>query len=241
MNGSVSGLIEAIKYAINPSDPNNTGTGWDNIPTGAQGWWKYGAGGIAAWGTVCGVPAGCVAVLNLMNLQYTVVDPVTNSLVTDQMMRYYEQSLVPVPGLYDLALRDSWAGNPIYPWAAEPLWDAHLPIPDEEVRARTMANSPLCHISASKWGYAAGVNMTEPDEEGRKLKEDRCGKLASDVARWTAEWLNNAPLELLQNSAATALCMSCHNMNSDTSKYPAEQGQMECNECHNLGKPHGPC
>jgi hypothetical protein len=237
MNGVASGLIEAIKAAINPADPNNTGTDWDHIPTAGTGWFKYGGGGIVRWGTICGVPNGCCAVLSLMNLHGTAFQTgVAGNTITDQLMRYYSQTLFPVSGLYDQAVAEGWAGSLVngVPWGT-----THLPLPDDEVLAFTVADSPLCHISVSKWCDAAGVNMNAVDDTGFKVKEDRCGKIVADMAAYTADWLNYTPLEVLTDSAATTACMSCHNMDSDVSKYPAQQGKMECGACHDMAPSHG--
>jgi hypothetical protein len=241
MNGVASGLIEAFKIAINPDDPTNTGTPWDSIPTGGAGWFKYGGGGIVKWGTICGVPNGICAVLSLMGLHGSYFEGSSGPNITDQLMRYYSQTVFPVDGLYDLAVADDWANSmvPCATWPGAVAWGStHLPLPDDEVLAHTIADSPLCHISVSKWADAAGVNLTK-GEYGGEMKEDRCGKIVADMAGYVAEWLNYAELDVLYDSAETVACMSCHNLNSDAPAIPAQQGIMECGACHDMAPNHG--
>jgi hypothetical protein len=206
MNAAASSLIEAIKASV------GTGTDWDFIPSGGTSWFKYGSGGINGWGSLCGVPNGCIAVLNLMNW---------HSSFAEQIMFYASQTLFPI-SLDDLYLSD-------------PTGWAHEPVPDAEVLAHTVANSPLCHASVSKWAYAAGVNMSAPNAYGSAHKTDRCAKVAAAVASFTAGLINGATSSLTMNPL-TASCYSCHQTGSTSA--PAQQGKMDCGECHTDFKPH---
>jgi len=60
MHGAATGLIQAFQEAF-----ANDVTGWELFPDGI---YKYGAGGISGWGTICGILNGVAAVLNLLNL-----------------------------------------------------------------------------------------------------------------------------------------------------------------------------
>lgn len=115
-------------------------------------------------------------------------------------------------------------------------WYTEFPFPSDKHEAyahfknqiTTVAMSPLCHASVSKWAVAAGEKINE------KAKKDRCAKLSGDVAAKAAELLNAA----LQNSFAPvfkpndqyAHCISCHQ--GPESKLDNEQGKMNCTECH---------
>lgn len=224
MNGAASGLIEAIKYAIRgdsppySSPPGSTGNDWDYIPTGAGSWFKFGAGGGMHWGTLCGVPNGCMAVLNLMNL--------ATSAYVDQIMLYFSQTEFPARGLYDIYM------DPDY----QNLFGGKVPQPDDDVLAYTISNSPLCHVSISKWCYAAGVDMTALDAYGITHKVDRCAKMSGGVAAFTAELLNGITSNL-QIPETTETCFNCHNIGA-CAPNPAQQGHMDCFECHTDLRPH---
>jgi hypothetical protein len=201
MNAAASSLIDAIKASFSPADPD-----WALIPSGGTSWYKYGGGGLNSWGSLCGVPNGCIAVLNLMNL---------HSSYADQIMYYACQTQFPITGLHDLWVADSGSG-----WSKEP-------VPDNEVLAYTTADSPLCHVSVSKWAFAAGVSMTEATSYATAHKTDRCAKVAAGVAAFVAELLNGVSSGLLMPEV-TANCISCHG----SSSLPAQQGKMDCWECH---------
>jgi hypothetical protein len=212
MNAAASSLIEAIKYSFNPSDPSNTGTDWDSIPCGATSWFKYGSGGVSSWGSLCGVPNGCVAVLNLMNI---------HSTYADKVMYYACQTEFPIKGLHDLWVADGGTG-----WSKEP-------VPDGEVLAYVIPGSPLCHVSVSKWADEAGVSLTTATSYSTAHKTDRCAKVAAGIAAFTAELINGVTSSLTMPSA-TAACITCHS----TSTVPAQQGKMDCATCHDNLRPH---
>ena len=97
----------------------------------------------------------------------------------------------------------------------------------------TVADSPLCHISVSKWSAAAGGkgNNSGINQAGKK---ERCAKVTGDVAAKTAELLNKALDGTFAASYKTpdtyASCMHCHN--GKDSMRDDEQGKMDCNSCH---------
>jgi len=222
MNAVASGLIEAIKYAFGsdpytyPPGPN--GTDWDIVPSGLTSWYKYGGGGVNSWGSLCGVPNAAIAILNLMNLN--------SATFCDQIMYYVCQTEFPCRGLRDLM------SDPTYGWDTS---FAPVPMADDEVLAYTTSNSPLCHASVSKWAYAAGVSMTATTPYATAHKTDRCAKVCADVAAFTAGLLNGA-ISSLTMPELTADCYSCHQTGSTLA--PAQQGKMDCQECHTDFKPH---
>lgn len=71
-------------------------------------------------------------------------------------------------------------------------WYCNYPFPSRDHEAyavytrvkTTVASSPLCHASSSKWCF------TTRNKIGSAQKKDRCAKLAADVAGKTAELLN---------------------------------------------------
>ncbi|ADG81390.1 C-GCAxxG-C-C family (seleno)protein [Thermincola potens] len=116
-------------------------------------------------------------------------------------------------------------------------WYTKFPFPSNKHEAychfknqvTTVSDSPLCHVSVSKWAAAAGARINE------KAKKDRCAKLSGDTAARAAELLNEA----LEKGAIVATykvpdefshCMSCHQ--SEKSLLDNEQGKMDCLYCH---------
>lgn len=115
-------------------------------------------------------------------------------------------------------------------------WYTKFPFPSDKFESyckikkqiTTIADSPLCHVSVSKWAAAAGAKINE------KEKKDRCAKVSGDTAAKAAELLNQA----LENKVVLAYkvsdefshCMSCHQ--GKDSLRDDEQGKMDCLYCH---------
>lgn len=115
-------------------------------------------------------------------------------------------------------------------------WYTKFPFPSNKHEAychfknqvTTVADSPLCHISVSKWAVKAGARIHEAQ------KKDRCAKVTGDTAARAAELLNQA----LEGKITLAYkvpqefshCMSCHQ--SAKSLLDNEQGKMNCMLCH---------
>lgn len=203
MNGAASGLIEALANAL--------GGDWDQIPYGGTSWFKFGSGGIKCWGTLCGIPNGCITVLNMINLWGT---------CAEKVLGYYSETAFPTS-----AVPDAWDSS----------WEGAVPIPDEDVLAHTVSDSPLCHISISRWCYAAGVDLNDTDYASRNYKNDRCGKICADMAAFTAELINDTCTYEYVMDVDTAECVECHWKVSDpytAQEHPAQCGKMVCAGCH---------
>lgn len=195
MHGASSGLIQAFKEEL-------PGTGWDQIPLGMH---KYGSGGVAGWGTLCGVLNGVMAVLNLVNL---------HGALGNELMGWYSTTLFPTANCNG--------------YVAD---TGQVAIPDALVLAHTVSDSPLCHISISKWCDEAGVSVADATADAMKYKDDRCSKICADTAAKTAELIN----EYFLAKAITAsyapsedfsACLACHSQRKD------QIGQMNCSGCH---------
>jgi hypothetical protein len=208
MNATVSGLVETLSNAL-------PGTDWDYVPYGSGTatspmWWNYGGGGMGGSASLCGVPNGCGLVLNMVKLQGNAT----------QIIHHYTKSLWPGNSVSDL-------------YASDPSsWPVSVtPIPNDEVLARVVPDSPLCHVSISKWCDAAGVRLTDADALGRKHKNDRCAKIVCDMAAMVAEIINGTAVLNYEVAPATQYCIDCHNTTAD-SVLPAQQGNMDCARCH---------
>lgn|SRR5690554_3841998 len=154
---------------------------------------RYGAGGAAGWGTLCGALNGAAAMINLVTPQSDCT-PLVNEL-----FGWYCDTALPTE-----------KSNGFGP--------ANVP---------SVAGSPLCHISLSRWAEAEGTKVTE--------RKQRCAKLTGDVAARAVELLNAwhagqfVPAYVPAESVGE--CMTCHGPDglADT------HGKMDCVQCH---EPH---
>ena len=106
-------------------------------------------------------------------------------------------------------------------------------IPDNEVLAHTVSDSPLCHISIGKWCRAAGVGIKDTSADGMRYKDDRCSKICADTAAKAAELINeyldyNEIQPIYQMPSDTAECLRCHGSGDRFDQV----GQMDCLGCH---------
>lgn len=114
-------------------------------------------------------------------------------------------------------------------------WYCNFPFPTRDHDAyavytrqkTTVANSPLCHASASNW--CATTNMTINGPE----RKDRCAKLAGDVAGKAADLLNKllAGTYVPDFVQPDPTCSGCHV--GATSTYDSVQMKSTCTTyCH---------
>ena len=109
-----------------------------------------------------------------------------------------------------------------------------------EIFKPTIADSPLCHISVTRWckenGYASG------SEE----RSERCSRLTADVAHWVAVQMNKnldvAYEKGLAMSSAAESCGDCHAKGKTFDEGGWTRGEMDCQPCHgqeiNVSKGH---
>ena len=201
MHGAASGLMQAFKEAFCDFDQEEN-PGWGLLP---YGMYQYGTGGVAGWGTLCGALNGCMAILNLIGLHIP---------LGDDLMGWYSTVLFPT--------------NKCEGFVAD---TGEIAISDGEVPARTIADSPLCHVSISKWCQAAGVSVADRSPDGLKFKDDRCSKVCADTAAKTAELINafvrnGKPLRPFKTPDPYGSCIECHGPRKD------QVGKMDCLSCH---------
>ncbi len=155
--------------------------------------YKYGAGGAAGWGTLCGSLNGASQVINMITKDF--------SKVINELIGWYTE--FPFPS----AKHESYCKI--------------------KNQITTVAKSPLCHASITKWARAAGAKVKGAD------KDDRCAKVSGDVAARTVELLNSLVdgkfIAAYKASDEFAHCLKCH----DGGQFgPDQLGKMNCTSCH---------
>jgi hypothetical protein len=199
-------FVEALAVA-NPET-------WGTLPKNV---FRFGSGGVAGWGTVCGTVNAAAAIIGM-----TVADGAHRTNLTNAIFQYYANTALPTNAAWKshegtLGLPDQW--NPASP----------VPVPLKNVPSST-AHSPLCHSSLVQW------TMTTGAKNGGPLQKDRCGKAVFDVASKTAELLNtyfqmvspSAPSVPLDPSVAA--CGACH--------VTYTGAKMACSSCHDKTLDH---
>lgn len=242
-SGSSRALIQGFIDACAAQSPSLVDTGWHKIPLQLYQWGA--GGGMGTWGTLCGSLAGSLGVLNLMNL---------HAILGNEVMEWYTNQNFPLAN-FDVAGNGLTASATANYGSGALLWP---PIPNDNVRGHSVADSPLCHISVSKWVAAAGVKLGDLRPESgnnilfgasvdgvsgtsQGLKEDRCAKVTADTAAYTAQLLNAyfATTSIVPAAWAPqpsmAGCYDCHDNKSK--KAPAitkrdSQTMMSCTPCH---------
>ncbi|MBD3306649.1 hypothetical protein GF339_09570 [candidate division KSB3 bacterium] len=199
MYGSTSALLTALIDQV--------GYPYNLIPRDMM---RYGSGGIAGWGSVCGSINGASAIITLTaGKEYA-------KLINELLAWYAEH---PFPS--DIA--NDYAKN------HEFLVEEYK---SDKVLPTSVSTSILCHVSVNTWCRTTGYASGSPE------RAERCGRLTGDVAAKTAELLNAYAVgKFVSTAFEKAECSNCHFMGEN---YEAGQfiigKQRNCEDCH--GDPH---
>lgn len=117
----------------------------------------------------------------------------------------------------------------LYTWYGETPLPNYAPKTRKFSIATSTANSPLCHVSVTRWCEATGVKALSPE------RAERCGQLTASVARRTVELLNDmADSKALAAPAVVAevaTCLGCHGKGGALENVHASRG-ITCSICH---------
>jgi len=91
-----------------------------------------------------------------------------------------------------------------------------------DIKSRSKAETPLCHVSVGKWMKKENVKFFS------KARKERCGRIAADIAMHTA---------MLLNQVADGKYKPGHSINAKTYGITAQEN---CNECHGKNVPTPP-
>ncbi len=125
-------------------------------------------GGLNGWGTVCGTIAGAGLTANLIAGVNATTGLDDGMAMSEELTGYYASAVIPD---YD-PISSEYGGTDT----------AYLPggaIPQDT------PDTPICHVSVSKWMTVAGVGDFWTEE-----RNERCARLAAQMARKTVELLN---------------------------------------------------
>jgi hypothetical protein len=109
-------------------------------------------------------------------------------------------------------------------WYSETPLPTNLFAPTGDL-PQSRADSNLCHVSLTHWCRTSGFASGSPE------REERCSRLAGDVAARAVEMLNGGVLGLQVPSEKT-VCRACHYMGTDYDSGQFTHGEMNCLTCH---------
>lgn len=131
-------------------------------------------------------------------------------------------------------VRDAGKGNPIinevYGWyGAEPLPDYQPKNPKFTGIITTVSDSPLCHVSVTRWSNQSGFKTASPE------RAERCAWLTASVAKHTVELLNSQLADSFRLVHAVPApvtgCLSCHAKGGAVENIHITS-QTSCTGCH---------
>lgn len=145
-------------------------------------------GGVAGWGTMCGVPLGSSIVAN------TIVGPgvgKTGELMGSEMADWYSENAMPI----------------YVP--KNPKQTAKIP--------QSVSHSPLCHVSVNKWMKAADKGFWTPERKDRcaRLAASASYHLVELLNEWKdGKYVSKGKMPAMAYNVTTQHnCTDCHGSN----------------------------
>ena len=200
-HGSAQSIIDALAEAM--PEP------WGQLPPGL---YRYGAGGVVGWGTICGALNGAIAVMGILGV---------HGALGNALIDYFCNAELPTDALV------GWV----------PPTGVPEPLPSTVTH---ISYSPLCHNTVSSWAATAGVPVWPLSNQDR-AKSDHCAKLVGDIVARAVELMNDKFLRSITPPAWTppASYSGCYNCHTQPGMIPSQQGKMACQACHDVPPAHG--
>jgi putative redox-active protein with C_GCAxxG_C_C motif len=165
----------------------------------------FGGGGGAGWGTLCGALNGAGLAIDL------VVDRANSTAIIGELFGWYTKASFPSDISNDRAIRHTFLVN---------RYDKTL--------LQTIAGSPLCHTSVSKWCTESGFRATAAE------RSERCARLTGDVSAKAVEMVNDYFSGTFRAgfvpARAVPSCLGCHDTAGIGNVNPTVK--MDCQQCH---------
>lgn len=198
--GSFNAIVCALREAA--------GAPFDGVVTDMM---RYGAGGVAGFGLVCGAPNGAAAAIGLVS------DKAAQTELVSELLSWYAATPFPSEASNEYAAKGEYLVEKM-------KFDGELP--------QTTSGSALCHVSVTTWCRAAGVAETDPK------RAERCARLTGDVAAKAVELLNAKHAGTFKAAAAlpsaAASCANCHAESGPARVLDFTNGKENCDLCHDL-------
>lgn len=167
----------------------------------------FGEGGVAGTSTLCGALNGAAAAIFLVTGAVEEKKRAEAFDVIRELFNWYEQEALP----------NYRPKNPKY-----------------EIKA-SIAKSPLCHVSVTKWCKASGFKSFS------KQRSERCGWLTASTVKYAVELLNKKADSAFKVahplSSEVQSCRSCHDKGGSIEN---SRTTMDCSGCHFTGRTKHP-
>jgi len=196
--GAFDGIVRALAQEV--GDP------FDDFPTDMM---RYGGGGVAGYGSLCGTLNGAAAAVNL------VTDTSKARPIISELMAWYAATALPT----DIA--NTYAVN--HEYYVETL-------KTDAVLAQNAAGGNLCHMSVTNWCNASGFGS------GSTERAERCARITGDVAAMAVELMNQeyagSFVAVTPLPSANTSCVTCHHTGENVGAGEFTNGKMDCGICH---------
>jgi hypothetical protein len=200
--GCSYGAFEAIVGALR----DLIGDPYDKVITDMM---RYGGGGVAGFGSLCGALNGAAAAIGL------VCDKAAQTALVGELLAWYAATPLPTDESNEYAVNGEFLVDQL---------KYEGPI------VQNAAGGNLCHMSVTNWCLTAGVAESAP------MRLERCARLTGDVAAKAVELLNAhyagtfAPA--IPVPSASASCRACHTDGGMATVLDYTNGKMDCDLCH---------
>ncbi len=202
-----AGIVNPLQALAQSSDPIM------GVPTEM---FKYMAGGVAGWGTLCGALNGASAAICLVTGSTT--EPNYSALI-NELLGWYTQTALPTDTSNIYGSTSSYLENRL----------------TDVLPQNQSGGSSLCHISVSSWCEAAKNDTTYTGETGvgSTARKERCARLTGDVVAYAVQILNDAHDGVFKTQyvapISIATCNTCHGSSGIEANVSSK---MECSMCH---------
>ncbi len=176
---------------------------------------RWGAGGVAGFGTFCGTLNGAAAAFGL------VCDNTNAKSLISALMSWYAET--PLPSDQS----NLYAQNGEFQQMLDQIGKT---IKTPIALPQSVARGNMCHLSVTNWCLASGY------ASGSSERSERCARLAGDVSAKAIELLNDLfgtngiPAYTVPGDKTS--CRQCHYKGKDYFAGQFTRGKMDCMLCH---------